>query len=273
MKLNFYRTTCMALLFQGLMSCQPDNDENTSTNNGSNNNGGNTNPTANHTCGEPNIHNPNLTYGSLTDQEGNTYKTIVIGTQEWMAENLKTSIYRNGDPIPTNLDSATWANTTNGAWEYYDNDFNYACPFGKLYNWHACMDNRQLCPVGWHVPSDAEWSTLINFLDPSADGGNNSNNAGEQMKTIGSIQYETGLWHEEGEITGSNSSGFSGIPGGVFIYPNLQSFQISIRGNWWSTSLAPWPSPWIRYLSQDSNDAYRNTLNPQFAISVRCVRD
>ena len=104
--------------------------------------------------GNPNIHNANCTYGVMTDQEGNVYKTIVIGTQEWMAENLNTSIYRNGDAILTNLDNAIWQNTTSGAWAYNSNDSSYAFPYGKLYNWYACVDARQLCPVGWHVPTD-----------------------------------------------------------------------------------------------------------------------
>jgi hypothetical protein len=126
--------------------------------------GGTTTGTTLHTCGAPNIHNPNLTYGSMTDQEGNVYKTIVIGTQEWMAENLNTSIYRNGDPIPTNLDAATWLATTSGAWAYYNNDASNACPCGKLYNWYTCVDARELCPVGWHVPSDEEWTLLTEYL-------------------------------------------------------------------------------------------------------------
>ena len=126
-------------------------------------NGGGTS-TAEHTCGTLNVHNPDLIYGTMTDQEGNVYKTIVIGTQEWMAENLNTGVYRNGDAIVTDLDNAAWGATTSGAWSYYNNDASFACPYGKLYNWFACTDSRGLCPTGWHVPSDAEWTTLTNFL-------------------------------------------------------------------------------------------------------------
>jgi uncharacterized protein (TIGR02145 family) len=160
-----------------------------------------------HTCGAPNIHNPSLTYGSMTDQEGNVYKTIVIGTQEWMAENLNTSIYRNGDAIPTNLDdAAAWLNTTSGAWAYYNSDASYACPYGKLYNWYACVDARQLCPVGWHVPTNAEWSVLTSYLD-------GEDVAGGKMKTTGTIEAATGLWWVPNQ-SATNSSGFSGAPGG-----------------------------------------------------------
>jgi uncharacterized protein (TIGR02145 family) len=168
------------------------------------NDGGTTTGTTLHTCGAPNVHNPDLTYGSMTDQEGNVYKTIVIGTQEWMAENLNASIYRNGDAIATGLSDADWENTINtqqGAWAYYNNDASYACPYGKLYNWYACVDARQLCPVGWHVPTDAEWTVLTDYL-----GGESV--AGGKMKTTG-----TSLWNSPNQGA-TNSSGFSAVPGG-----------------------------------------------------------
>jgi hypothetical protein len=128
-----------------------------------NNTGSSTTGTTLHSCGAVNVHNPDLTYGSMTDQEGNVYKTIVIGTQEWMAENLNTSIYRNGDEIITVISNADWGGLTEGAWAYSSNNLNNECPYGKLYNWNACVDIRQLCPLGWHVPSDDEFTALIDF--------------------------------------------------------------------------------------------------------------
>ena len=226
-----------------------------------------------HTCGAPNIHNPNLTYGSMTDQEGNVYKTIVIGTQEWMAENLNTSIYRNGDAIPTNLDNAAWQNTTSGAWAYYNNDASNACPYGKLYNWYTCVDARQLCPTGWHVPTDAEWSTMINFLDPSADGGNNFPNiAGGMMKTTGTIDDGTGLWYSP-NADATNSSGFSGAPGGGRSDGGEYGY-IGLNGNWWSSSEVDTFNAWYRFLNYDSGNAgsYYG-FSKQSGFSVRCLRD
>ncbi|MFM2201748.1 MAG: hypothetical protein RL040_948, partial [Bacteroidota bacterium] len=143
-----------------------------------------------HTCGAANVHNPNLTYGSMTDQEGNVYKTIVIGTQEWMAENLNTSIYRNGDVIVANLDEGEWYNTylTNtGSWVYYNNDPTFECPYGKLYNHYATVDSRGLCPSGWQLPSIDEYETLVLFLEPSWNG-SSSFTAGGDLKSIGNIQ-------------------------------------------------------------------------------------
>ena len=229
--------------------------------------GGTTTGTTLHTCGAPNIHNPNLTYGSMTDQEGNVYKTIVIGTQEWMAENLNTSIYRNGDAIATGLSNAEWENTINtqqGAWAYYNNDASYSCPYGKLYNWYTCADTRQLCPVGWHVPSDVDWSILTTYL-----GGEEI--AGGRMKTTGTIEDATGLWGSP-NVYADNSSGFSGAPGG-FRNDYGSYYFVGDLGNWWSSS------------ENGVNDAFSRVLNyffgrlnrfndaKSYGFSVRCLRD
>jgi len=227
-----------------------------------------------HTCGAPNIHNPNLTYGNMTDQEGNLYKTIVIGTQEWMAENLNTSIYRNGDSIPTNLSNSEWQNTVNthiGAWAYYNNDVSFACPYGKLYNWYACVDSRQLCPSGWHVPSDIDWSIMIDFLDPLAVGGYELNVAGGQMKTTGTITEGTGLWTSP-NVAATNSSGFAGIPGG---YKGVQGAYILNHnlGYWMSTTENSSSNAWNRDLEYSNDDVFRDNFPKQCGFSVRCIRD
>ena len=227
------------------------------------NNGGSSAISA-HTCGAPNIHNPNLTYGTMTDQEGNTYKTIVIGTQEWMAENLNTSIYRNGAAIPTNLDNASWQGTTSGAWAYYNNDANYACPYGKLYNWYACVDARQLCPVGWHVPTDPEWTVLTNYL-----GGEFI--AGGKMKTTGTIEVATGLWYSP-NTDATNNSGFSGAPGG-YRFSNGEYYDIGYFGYWWSSSENGTSDAWDRYLSYFLGDAFSFNINKRNGFSVRCIKD
>jgi uncharacterized protein (TIGR02145 family) len=217
-----------------------------------------------HTCGTPNVHNPNLTYGSMTDQQGNVYKTIVIGTQEWMAENLNTSIYRNGDPIPTNLDNATWQNTTSGAWAYYDNNASYACPYGKLYNWYTCVDARQLCPVGWHVPTDAEWAVLTTHL-----GGLDV--AGGKMKTTGTIEAATGLWHFPNQDA-TNSIGFSGVPGG-YRFGSGDYNWIGRLGFWWSSSDYTPGNARFRLLNFSDVAAVVDYENMQRGFSVRCLRD
>ncbi len=220
-----------------------------------------------HSCGTSNVHNPNLTYGSMTDQEGNLYKTIVIGTQEWMAENLKSSIYRNGDAIQTGLSNADWDNTINtqqGAWAYYNNDVSYACPYGKLYNWFACVDSRQLCPVGWHVPTDSEWTVLSDNL-----GGETV--AGAKIKTTGTVEVGTGLWHSPNSGA-SNSSGFSGPPGGGRIYFGVY-YDYGSWGYWWSSSENGTSFAWGRDFCFCDGYAVRSFYDKAAGFSVRCLRD
>ncbi|MFN5371964.1 MAG: FISUMP domain-containing protein [Bacteroidia bacterium] len=227
--------------------------------------GGQTGITA-HSCGATNVHNPDKTYGSMTDQQGNVYKTIVIGTQEWMAENLKTTIYRNGNSIANVTDNAQWGGLTTGAWCYYNNDNQYDCPYGKLYNWYAVADPRNVCPTGWHVPIDAEWSVLINYLDPNADGGNNYPNvAGGKLKSTG-LQY----WLSPNQDA-SNESGFSGLPagnrgGGPF-------GNVGDVGFWWSSTESDTGDAWDRALGYSDGGAGRSNVVKEAGFSVRCLRD
>ncbi|MFM2201626.1 MAG: hypothetical protein RL040_826 [Bacteroidota bacterium] len=227
----------------------------------------NDNPAADstpHNCGTPYVHNALLTYGTMTDQEGNVYKTIVIGTQEWMAENLNTSIYRNGDEIPTDLDSAAWSSTNSGAWVYYNNDSSFACPYGKLYNWYSCLDARQLCPMGWHVPTEFDWGILIDHLGGDAV-------SGGKMKTTGTIETTTGLWHSTNAYA-TNSSGFSGVPGGVR-YSGVLYYMIGDNGSWWSsTEIGPSNGRCLS-LNNSQGNTFRSYNNKQHGFSVRCLRD
>jgi len=104
-----------------------------------------------------------------------TYASIELGNgQEWMAENLRTNIYANGDPIPNVTDNAQWNVLNTGAWAHFNNDSQYENPFGKLYNWYAVADLRNICPTGWHVPTEAEWTVLTDYLGGSCVAGGNS---------------------------------------------------------------------------------------------------
>jgi uncharacterized protein (TIGR02145 family) len=217
-----------------------------------------------HTCGAPNVHNPDLTYGSMTDQEGNVYKTIVIGTQEWMAENLNSSIYRNGDAIATGFSDVEWQYATSGAWTYYNNDEVYACPFGKIYNWHACSDLRDLCPVGWHLPTHEEWTILIDFL-----GGQNT--AGGKMKSIGVTDDGSGFW-DAPNSGASNSSGFSALPAG-FRSIMGEYINISRFAWWWTSSSVNEYSSKCLTISLVDNSIGLGLYNKPFGFSVRCLRD
>jgi uncharacterized protein (TIGR02145 family) len=210
--------------------------------------------------------NPNLTYGSVTDQDNNTYKTIQIGTQTWMAENLRTTRYRNGTAIPNITDNTQWQNNTTGAWSYYNNDANNNVPYGKLYNWYAVNNTNQLCPTDWHVPSDAEWTTLINFLDSNADGGNNSNTAGGKMKSIGT-QY----WFSP-NTSATNSCGWSGLAGGGRYYNGIFLY-VGSDGFWWSSTQSSTLYAWYRTLYYSLGGIDRDYYAKAYGVSVRCVKD
>ncbi len=220
-----------------------------------------------HTCGVSNVHNPNLTYGTMNDQEGNTYKTILIGTQEWMAENLNTSIYRNGQEIATNLSYVDWQSTTNtelGAWVYYNNDPVNECPYGKLYNWYAVNDSRGLCPTGWHIPSDVEWNVLQEYLGIVV--------AGALMKSEGTLGAGTGYWNAP-NLGATNSSGFSALPGG-YRYDTGEFAEKGVRGHWWSSTPNGIYYAWYRFLDYNNSLVYRYAnLYTTDGLSVRCLRD
>jgi uncharacterized protein (TIGR02145 family) len=219
-------------------------------------------------CTEPNANNYNSSAekdnGTCTysDIEGNSYHAKKIGNQLWMTENLKVKTYRNGDIIPQIQDGNQWSVLTTGAWCYYENDPTK----GVLYNWHAVNDPRGLAPEGWHIPSDAEWNTLINYLDPNADGGNNNNTAGGKMKSTGT-QY----WQSPNEDA-TNESGFSGLPGGRRnFYDAFDNYGSS--GLWWSATEEDTYFAWYRTLGYGNGVVNRVSSSKDMGLSVRCVKD
>lgn len=211
-----------------------------------------------HSCGEPLVHNPNKTYGTLIDQEGNIYKTIVIGGQKWMAENLKTSTYRNGDAILT-LNPSQWSSTNSGAWLYYNNNASYECPYGKIYNWYTVVDSRNVCPIGWHVPSLQEWNTLINSL-----GGEMI--AGGKLKSTGLDHWS--LFNEQA----TNESGFSSLPGGAS-GSSADTYFLGESAYFWTTSVVnAFVVSGIKMYSTDGSAG--EIQNPRTeGMSIRCIED
>ena len=207
------------------------------------------------------------------DADGNTYTTVTIGSQVWMKENLKTSKYRNGDAIPTNLSDAAWSGTTTGAYSIYNNDAANNSTYGKLYNWYAVADPRGLCPAGWHVPTDHDWNLLTKYLDPAADTSciGCGNTAGGTMKSTGTIEAGTGLWLSP-NTDANNSSGFTGLPGGG---RNLNGTYLYFGyfGIWWSSTELPSPVAWYRYLGYNLGYSLRYDNAKTYGFSVRCLRD
>jgi uncharacterized protein (TIGR02145 family) len=200
---------------------------------------------------------------SMVDIDGNIYNTVQIGTQCWTQSNLKVSKYRNGDNIPTGLSDAQWGSTTSGAYAIYNNDAANDALYGKLYNWYAVTDSRGLCPTGWHVPSDGEWTTLTTFL-----GGESV--AGGAMKST-ATQPTPGGWNTP-NTGATNSSGFTGLPGGDR-RSGGECYDLGVNGYWWSSSVAGWGLAWARNLNCSNALAYRNGGYHPDGFSVRCARD
>jgi uncharacterized protein (TIGR02145 family) len=205
---------------------------------------------------------PNALAGHLAhgDFQGNC--SIIFTTiceQVWMTKNLDVSTYRNGDPIPQVTDPSLWAGLTTGAWSYYENNTANGTTYGKLYNWYAINDPRGLAPEGWHVPSDAEWTALMNCL-----GGESV--AGGKMK-------ETGTAHWLSPNTGAdNSSGFTALPGGV--RDNAGAFlDLAFRGYWWSATEYTTSIAGAWFLGYNTASLGRVNANKTDGISVRLVRD
>lgn len=206
----------------------------------------------------------------VADAEGNQYKTVQIGNQLWMAENLRTERYCNGDIIANVQDSVQWGNLTSGAWVYMNNNPSNQIPYGKLYNSYAVFDGRNICPCGWHVPTDAEWNTMIRFLDVNYNPtilGEQSSVAGGKIKTTGT-QY----WQAPNEGA-TNESGFSGLPGGS--RGDLITFYgLNQTAYWWTSSYdVSLNLPLYRYVVHNSPAFNRYFGLKPFGMSVRCIKN
>jgi uncharacterized protein (TIGR02145 family) len=205
------------------------------------------------------IVNVNKCMTQVTDIDGNTYKTVTIGTQVWMAENLNVEHYSNGDPIPQVQDKDEWSKLTTGAWCYYENKTSNGKTYGKLYNGFAVYDPRGLAPEGWHIPSDSEWTQLTDFL-----GGKEV--AGGKLKA-------TILWNDPNEGA-TNSSGFTAFPGGFRDYYGYFG-SIGEYGFFWSSSeyVIDLVFVWSRNLNHYDSEVFRYYGEMARGISVRCVKD
>jgi uncharacterized protein (TIGR02145 family) len=214
------------------------------------------------------------TYTTVTDYDGNVYKTVTLGTQVWMAENLKTTRYSYGASIPLVIGNVNWqvltANSKAYCW-YNDDSGTNANTYGALYTWAAVMNGafsssaspsgiQGVCPTGWHVPSDSEWTILTDYL-----GGEDI--AGGKLKETGTIHWNSP------NAGATNETGFKALPGG-----NRNDYgvfnDISYTGFWWSATETGAANVWFRGLGYDGSSVGRNGLgNKEYGFSVRCLRD
>jgi len=209
--------------------------------------------------------------GMVTDYDGNIYQTIIIGTQCWMKEDLKVTHYPNGDPIPNITDNTVWDylqdNKTDDAYCFYNNDnttdygglYTYAAAIGD--NWERDNSNGQgVCPDGWHLPTDAEWTILTDYL-----GGENI--AGGKMKEIGTIHWISP------NTDADNSSGFTGLPGGYRYYDNGPFNAMGEESYWWTATVYDSYRCDYRKLSYNYATVNNFHYNMSCGFSVRCVRN
>jgi len=203
----------------------------------------------------------------LDDIDGNQYKIVSIGRQIWMAENLKTTHYANGEPIPFVVENKFWANLDTDAYSSYNSIEGNANIYGRLYKFFTVIDKRNVCPLGWHVPNDEEWSVLENFL-----GGVSV--AGGKLKEMG-----TSHWTSPNEGTPKvlglaigKGNGFNGLPGGYRYYDGV-CFSMGNAGYWWTSTEDDTANAWGRFLNYNNASLGRNYYDKSDGFSVRCVMD
>ena len=217
--------------------------------------------------------------GTITDaRDGKTYKTVVIGNQTWMTQNLNVSTFRNGDPIPEARTNEEWEKAgkeSKPAWCYYDNDPKNDPKYGKLYNWYAVNDPRGLAPSGWHISTDAEWMVLIEFLGGELY-------AGTKMKSTNGWAYINAIKTVGGSIitpgrpnNGTNKSGFSGFPGGC---RGGSFYYLGEIGEWWTSTVYMedghnTSKAWKYRMGTSNCDPCQNINDKETGCSIRCVKD
>lgn len=194
----------------------------------------------------------------VIDIDGNEYPVIKIGSQIWMASNLKTKTYRNGEPVSNVKDYAAWQILSTGAWCDYDNDSINGNTFGHLYNWFAVNDSRNIAPLGWHIPSDSEWDVLVAHLGGASI-------AGGKLKDS---SYD--FWLSP-NVSATNESGFNALPSG---FSNSRGWNMYTYCYWWSSTEYNATQAWYRFLHNDEaivGRTYNHTKNLGF--SIRCIKD
>ena len=198
------------------------------------------------------------TSSTIIDADGNVYTSVIIGKQEWMAENLRTTKYTDGTAIPNVTDDNQWESLISGAWCYYENDNQYDTVYGKLYNWYS-IETGILCPADWHIPTDAEWNVLTDYLTANGHGGS-------ALKSI------SGWINDDGNAKGTDYYEWFGLPSGGRDSPGY--FEPNgISGFWWTSSESATYTAWSRHLGSDFDYVNRINLNKKLGFSVRCMKD
>ena len=198
--------------------------------------------------------NPNVNYGTIQDNENNTYKTVTIGSQIWMAENLKVTHFNNGDPIPklsTSGENVILENSS--AYTYYDYENGYKDIYGALYNGYVVTDSRGVCPTNWHIANGGDWETLFNDNNVVRLKENSSN-----------------YWWVNTQSSNTNSTGFTAIPAGILTNSSFQYLNYS--SDWWSSSTNQ-NSKLMNFYIDVTNSFYKIEDTKEKMFSIRCIKD
>jgi uncharacterized protein (TIGR02145 family) len=198
--------------------------------------------------------------GTVTDSQGNSYPTVKIGEQWWMAENLTSTSFSNGEDIPNVIAVGEWASTEAAGYCNFDNDSAKGDVYGRLYNYYAAVDGRNICPEGWHVPNDDEWTELVQFLGgPDVAGG--------KLKQTG-----TDLWSSpNGDAT--NETGFTAIPGGSRTAIEGLYVGLGINGGMWSTTAQSAEKAYVWNVTSTDGAMNHFDQRKNTGWAVRCVKD
>lgn len=194
------------------------------------------------------------------DGDGNFYNSIKIGEQTWTVENLRTTKFSNGEQIPNVTNYNSWVDLTSPAWIYFNNDASHEDVYGKLYNWWAVTDSRDICPDGWRIPTYEDWFNLEDYLA----------GPGEEYSKVGGMLKATGIefWNSP-NVGATNETGFKGLPGG-YVYD--QSYSMAVFGTWWTNYGFDDGYGSAFYLSYDSSELNYYEPHKSQGLSIRCIK-
>jgi uncharacterized protein (TIGR02145 family) len=197
---------------------------------------------------------------NCTDADSNHYPVVKIDTLVWMAQNLNTTRYSNGDSLPNIITDSLWEDLDSGAYCNYNNNPDTSVIYGRLYNWFAVHDTCNICPEGWHVPTNDDWIHLTDYLGGELI-------AGGQLK-----ENCFALWNYP-NTGAANNTGFTAIPGGYRYGEGGTFSNLGNAGGWWSSTESGPNTGWYRNLFYNSNSVSRHSNNKTFGLSVRCIKD
>jgi uncharacterized protein (TIGR02145 family) len=217
----------------------------------------------------------NFDFAACTDADGNNYKVVKIGSQTWMAENLKTTKYNDGTSIPNVTDNTAWNNLITSGYCWYNNDATTnKNTYGALYNWYT-VNTAKLAPTGWHVPTDAEWTTLENYLMANVynfDGTTTGNKYAKSLAATTNWATYTGTGVIGNDLSKNNSTGFSALPGG-YRSGSGTFYHLGYSDYWWAATEYSMDAGCIRFIYNYFSSVYYGGDKKSSGFSVRCVRD